>query len=166
MIGLRAPEPSKRHVASALCIRSKASWGYDEAFMAACKAELSLTEEDISTGLVMLAIENGDLAGVAQITQDGDETYLEKLFVEPDHMGKGVGRELFGWSHSTAARLGAAEMIVEADPGAVPFYLAMGCKQVGTAPSGSIPGRTLPRLVYVLADNRDTGQSTAASSPD
>ena len=33
---------------SALAMRSKAHWGYDAAFMAACRAELTLTPEGIA----------------------------------------------------------------------------------------------------------------------
>lgn len=40
--------------------------------------------------------------------------------------------------------------MIDAGPGAVGFYQAMGAERAGTAPSGSIPGRTLPRLRYRL----------------
>ena len=44
----------------------------------------------------------------------------------------------------------AAELRIEADPEAVPFYQRMGAKITGSAPSGSIPGRRLPLLRYTL----------------
>ena len=37
-----------------------------------------------------------------------------------------------------------------ADPFAAPFYRRMGMADVGMAPSGSIPGRMLPRLAMPL----------------
>jgi hypothetical protein len=41
---------------------------------------------------------------------------------------------------------------IEADPNAVGFYRAMGAEQIGEAPSGSVPGRSLPLLAFKLAD--------------
>ena len=150
MIDLRHLSPDELSDASALCIRSKAHWGYGEAFMAACVDELTLTVDDIARDQVIIASIGGDLVGVAQVSCDAEGCYLEKLFVDPDHMGKGVGRRLFGWSVQAARDLGGTEMIVEADPDAAPFYRAMACRDAGEAPSGSIPGRSLPRLVYDL----------------
>jgi hypothetical protein len=52
------------------------------------------------------------------------------------------------WEHAmVAARtLGLERLTLEADPGAEPFYLAMGARRIGSVPSGSIPGRVLPLL--------------------
>lgn len=147
MLELREPERHERQAATELCLRSKAFWGYDPAFMANCIDELSLSEDDLSRTMVVLASSDGAIAGIAQVSRDEDRCYLEKLFVDPPFMGQGIGRTLFAWSRGAAAKLGAGEMIVEADPDAVPFYLAMGCKSAGTALSGSIAGRQLPRLV-------------------
>lgn len=147
MITLRAPQPHELQAASELCLRSKAHWGYDADFMAACEVELTLSAEDLSRDMVVLAFADEEIAGVAQVSFDEDGCFLEKLFVDPSLMGKGIGRALFEWSCSAARQLGAEQMVIEADPDAVPFYLAMYCREAGFASSGSIPGRTLPRLV-------------------
>ena len=44
--------------------------------------------------------------------------YLEKLFVDTDRIGRGVGRVLFSWALDAARGLGAHELIIEADPDA------------------------------------------------
>lgn len=147
MIILRPPKSDELTVASQLCLRSKAYWGYDTEFMSACVPELTITEEDVTRDMVILALENHELVGVAQVSNADDGCFLEKLFVNPSHMKKGIGRKLFEWSQSAAQKLGASQMIVEADPDAVPFYMAMNCEEAGSAPSGSIPGRTLPRFI-------------------
>jgi hypothetical protein len=46
--------------------------------------------------------------------------------------------------------MGAHRMAIEADPDAAPFYRRMGAKDSGFAPSGSIPGRMLPKLIKEL----------------
>jgi hypothetical protein len=41
-------------------------------------------------------------------------------------------------------------MVIEADPGAAAFYERMGARHAGLAPSQSIAGRLLPRLLVEL----------------
>ncbi|HMB74867.1 MAG TPA: GNAT family N-acetyltransferase [Kiloniellaceae bacterium] len=150
MLDLRSPLKEELTAASELCMRSKAHWGYSAAFMAACEAELALNEDDLDRDAVAVAVDDRKLVGLAQVSCDETGCFLEKLFVDPASMGQGVGRKLFQWSLGAALRFGATEMIVEADPDAVPFYKAMGCEAAGEVPSGSIPGRSLPRLIHRL----------------
>lgn len=117
--------------------------------MAACVAELTLTENDLQDEMVVLEDENG-LAGMAQVSFDQTDCYLEKLFVDPARMRRGYGRVLYEWAVATARRLGATEMIIDADPDAAPFYTRMGSVRLGDTPSGSVAGRTLPRFVHPL----------------
>jgi hypothetical protein len=42
MLTLRTPRPDEATILTELCLRSKAVWGYDEAFMLACRNELTL----------------------------------------------------------------------------------------------------------------------------
>lgn len=129
-----------------LCLRSKAVWGYDEAFMRACRAELALAPRDLQTSRIQIAELDGKLIGVAQVAVAGTEASLEKLFVEPDVLRAGAGRRLFAWAAEAAREQGASTLVIEADPDAAPFYRRMGARDDGFAPSGSIPGRLLPRL--------------------
>lgn len=73
-------------------------------------------------------------------------------------MGQGIGRQLFDRATETARGYGAYEAVVKADPEAVPFYEAMGCARAGSMASGSVPVRSIPRLVFALRDvNRAEG---------
>ena len=149
---LRPPKPDEYEALTDLILRSKAVHGYDEAFMAACVEELTLTAEKAGKGPVQVAERDGAIIAVAQVIRDEEGCYLESLFVEPGAMGSGAGRALFEWAATAAANLGARELQIDSDPGAEGFYLAMGAVCVGTSPSASIPGRVLPQLVYVLDD--------------
>lgn len=122
--------------------------------MAACREELTLTPDDLERDPVIVAESGGTAIGVAQVSMDDDGCFLEKLFVEPDIIGSGAGGRLFDWAVEAARGLGAQQMIIESDPGAEGFYLAQGARRAGEAPSGSVPGRVLPRLVYDLAQRR------------
>lgn len=143
---LRDAKPEDLPGASDLCLRSKAYWGYDTVFLKACRDELTLTLDDLARDEIVLADENGRLTGVAQVSFGRDGCFLEKLFVDPRNMSQGIGRMLFEWCVSAARRVGATEMIVEADPQAADFYTRMGCERAGFASSGSVSGRSLPRL--------------------
>lgn len=154
---------------SALCLRSKAVWGYDAAFMAACRRELMLTAAEFRATAICVAERDGQPIGVAQVAVAGEEADLVKLFVEPDRLGRGCGRKLMAWAMTTAHAAGATRMTIDADPGAVPFYVRMGARSAGIVPSGSIPGRFLPRLEIALGSGCDlsgSGKDEAFGMPE
>jgi GNAT superfamily N-acetyltransferase len=140
---------------SELCLRSKAVWGYDDAFMRACRNELTLRPDELRTSYFQVAERDAVVAGLAQIKVAGREADLAKLFVEPALLGAGIGRRLLEWASRRARDLGAVRMMIEADPGAVPFYERMGARQTGFVPSQSIAGRMLPYLLLEL--EKETG---------
>lgn len=135
---------------SALCLRSKAWWGYDAAFMALCVDALTLGPEALTPGASIAAWDGSAPAGVACVSVEGCVAELEKLFVDPPYIGTGLGRRLFDWATEAARAGGANALRILADPGAAPFYERMGAKLVGDEPSDAIPGRMLPRLVVTL----------------
>ena len=87
---------------------------------------------------------------MAQITVKGEFAELDKLFVEPTHLRRGAGKVLFQWAMAVAHRCGAVSMVIEADPSGVGFYRRMRAVDDGSAPSGSIPGRFIPKLKMLL----------------
>jgi GNAT superfamily N-acetyltransferase len=147
---IRAPDIAELPALSELCMRSKAVWGYDAAFIEACRAELSLDPRDLDCSRIVVAARGNAVLGVAQVRMAGDEAELLKLFVEPTALRGGVGQALFAWATATAKGLGALRMTIEADPDAAPFYRRLGARDTGLVPSGSIAGRWLPRLVVEL----------------
>ena len=150
MIQLRDALQHELSSLDGLCLRSKAVWGYDDAFMAACRSELTLHPDELRTTQLQVAERDTTVLGLAQLKVTDSEAELMKLFVEPTLLRSGVGRLLFQWATARARALGAVRMSIEADPGAVPFYQRMGARHAGFAPSQSIPGRMLPRLQMEL----------------
>ena len=147
---LRSARTDEASLLTELCLRSKAVWGYDEAFMRACRAELTLTAADFATSSLQVAVEGDDVIGMAQVVVAGDKADLAKLFIAPSTLRGGAGRKLFDWAMAEARARGARWMWIEADPDAAPFYRRMGAFDDGVIPSGSIPGRVLPRLKMML----------------
>ncbi len=140
IIRLRDAQQNELESLSELCLRSKAVWG----------AELTLQPAELqSTHLQVAAVEMAPV-GLVQIKVVDEDADLLKLFVEPNRLKSGIGRLLLGWATARARSLHALRMTIEADPDAVPFYQRMGAHLAGSAASGSIPGRTLPRLILNL----------------
>ncbi len=142
--------PDDAEALSELAFRSKASNGYDATFMDACRVELTFSAATMAAGETWLAELDGKLAGFIDVRLVDGVAEVFAMFVEPDLKRGGVGRALWQQLEIAARSLGANAVMLDADPAAVPFYEAMGCFVVGEAPSGSIPGRTLPRLRKTL----------------
>ncbi|RKT88708.1 Acetyltransferase (GNAT) domain-containing protein [Saccharopolyspora antimicrobica] len=147
---IRAAAPDEAAALSDLALRSKAHWGYDEAFLEACRAELTLRPDDLIEQRATVAQVGDRVVGFYTLAGRAPEGELTCLFIEPDHIGTGVGSRL--WEHAVAAAraLGLQRFTIDADPFAEDFYRKLGAVRVGVTPSDSIPGRELPRLIYRL----------------
>ncbi|MEV5510325.1 GNAT family N-acetyltransferase [Streptomyces orinoci] len=145
---IRAARTDEAGMLSELALRSKAYWGYDEAFIAACRDELTLSADEVEATAV--AEQDGRIQGFVTVQGSPPSGILSMLFVEPHAIGKGVGRRLFEHATTTAADHGFTRLTIDADPHAEPFYRAMGATLIGSTPSGSIPGRTLPLMAITL----------------
>lgn len=124
--------------------RSKASNGYDAAFMEACRDELRMSAEKLATARYWVAEEAAILGCVGLVQKRSDFGEISDMFVAPEGKGRGVGRSLWEAAIAAARQDGVTRIELDADPAAVPFYARMGCAVIGEAPSGSIPGRVLP----------------------
>jgi GNAT superfamily N-acetyltransferase len=148
---IRRAHPSEAGALSALALRSKAHWGYDVDFLAACRDDLTLTADDIATSTVFVIDGEDSPLGFCRLLHlDDGVAELDDLFVEPAAMGQGVGKRL--WRHAvvTAATLGCTEIVLQSDPQAEGFYLAMGAQRAGESESTVTPGRMLPLMRFRL----------------
>ncbi|HHS89329.1 MAG TPA: GNAT family N-acetyltransferase, partial [Rhodobacteraceae bacterium] len=91
------------------------------------------------------------IVGYASMNIDGDTGDVAAFFIAADKKGLGLGRRLWNRLEVHAKDRCVTRLRVESDPQAVPFYRAMGCRQIGDVPSGSIAGRMLPLLEKRLA---------------
>ncbi|MDA8354194.1 MAG: GNAT family N-acetyltransferase [Firmicutes bacterium] len=144
---IRRARVGEEKVLTDLAIRSKAHWGYDEAFMAACREELTMTPERMRHQ-VEVAVEADRIVAFIELVPEGEEGVMRlvSLFVDPAFMGRGWGRRLWERSVAIARGMGCRAMIWDADPFAEGFYRRMGGRRIEEVPSGSIPGRRLPRM--------------------
>lgn len=134
-----------------ICYRSKAYWGYDAAFMASVRDQIRVSRAAVTNGRVWVAADAADRpCGVVEV-DPLDETVadLTLLFIDPDHMRKGLGRRLYAKALALAASLGARHLVIDSDPQAAAFYASMGAVRTGAEPTG-YQGRLLPKFRVAL----------------
>jgi GNAT superfamily N-acetyltransferase len=149
---IRRARPDEADTLSALAFRSKAHWGYDPVFMAACRDALTLTAGFIAAGEVYVMEVAGSALGFYSLTPWNSDLELFHFFIDPGAMGNGVGRRLWEDAIERAAGLGYSRILIQSDPYAEGFYLKLGAERIGEVPSAVQAGRVLPLLLFPLAD--------------
>lgn len=159
---IRPARPGEASILTDLCMRSKAHWGYDAAFMAAARDALLVAETEIGAGNVLVA-ERGTPCGMASIVPLHRRGRFEigHLFVAPECLRGGVGRALFHAAIALVATRGGLHVAILSDPHAADFYEKLGARRCGEAPSDVIAGRMLPLFEFVIPPRR----SGAAPAP-
>jgi GNAT superfamily N-acetyltransferase len=149
---IRAARADEAGPISALCFRSKAYWGYDDAFMALARASCTVHSAQIECGDVWVAEVDGRITGMVALAKLDEPGLvdLDKLFVEPAHIGSGAGRALMMFAIAEARRRGYARMAILADVNAAKFYEKIGATFVDERPSDAISGRNLPYFELTL----------------
>jgi GNAT superfamily N-acetyltransferase len=151
-IMIRRAKPHEAGALSELALRSKGHWGYDAAFLASCRDDLTISTEEIANSAVYVIERADGIAGFYSLKPVGHGAAdLDDLFVDPSAIGTGVGRRLWQHAITTAAELGHGELLIQSDPHAEGFYLAMGAERIGERESTVTPGRMLPLLRYRLS---------------
>lgn len=146
----RPARPDEAPAISALAVRSKGHWGYDAAFLEACREDLTVDPQWCDGLRLVVAEEDGVLLGYARIAGEPPVGELDGLFVDPPAIGRGVGALLLRHAVATAAGLGIETLEIASDPYAEPFYLHAGAVRTGTTPSTVDASRLLPRLTLAV----------------
>jgi GNAT superfamily N-acetyltransferase len=149
---IRQARPDECGVLTEIAMRSKAHWGYDAAFMANVRADLEVRPEKFMPGFHVYILELGrEMIGFYSLRPENAEAVvLEDLFVEPQHIGNGYGKQL--WDHAlvVAQSLGFRKLTLVSDPYAEPFYARQGAIRIGGTESNALAGRMLPLMEYVF----------------
>ena len=133
-----------------LSLRSKALWGYDAAFLARCRIAMQVKEANIDRQPHYVAELEGQMAGFYGFEPLPDGVGLDYMFVDPDFIGRGVGRALMDHAVALARELGHHSLTIVADPNAEGFYRRMGAQRVGSQASDVEPHRQLPLMRITL----------------
>jgi GNAT superfamily N-acetyltransferase len=159
-VTVRPARPEEAAEISALAMRAKAHWGYDRAFLDACRDELTWTADRIRREDVLVCSDGSTVLGMTARAGDAPDGVLLAVFVDPAHHGRGVGRALAEAVLLRASVAGYRTLTIGADPNAEGFYRAVGADRIGSVESDTRAGRMLPLLRFDLA--RLTPAATAA----
>ena len=129
--------------------RSKAHWGYTAEQIDFWWDQLKLAPEHLAGRPAFAAVEGATVVGFCTLVRGEGAWELDNLWVVPERIGHGIGRMLFEHALRVAARGGASEVTIDADPHAEPFYVRCGAVRRGEvpAPIPGLPLRTRPQLV-------------------
>ena len=144
-----------------LSFASKRYWRYPEHYFRVWKSELTITDRYIQENRVY-TLSNGTTVvgyyGLVELKEHLEVVgitlwpgyWLDHMFVDPAHIGKGIGRMLFDHlvGFCTKEKIEAVHLL--ADPYAMEFYEKMGCTFVENVES-TIQGRSVALMVNHLA---------------
>ena len=149
---IRRARPDEAELLHALTGRSALHWGYEPEFLDWESEALAVTPEFLARSDTWVLEEDGVIAGYCSLVGQPPEISLDKLFVEPDLIGTGRGKQLWLHAIEMAREMGAEELTFAADPKAAPFYRAMGAEWVREEET-TRPGWNLQWFRFPLAQS-------------
>ena len=137
---------SDGEILTKIAVTSKAFWGYSKADIESWRSDLTITSEMIEELIIYKFLQEDIIAGFYILNLPKKTSIeLEMLFVLPEFIGKGIGKQLLQHSFEKAHNLTCKSMTLLADPNAVSFYTSQGFYEIDRKES-SIPNRFLPIL--------------------
>jgi len=132
MTSIRPVRPEEAEILSQIAITAKRHWNYPEQWMKLWIPQLRFGPAYFEAK-ESWAAESADHTVIAFYTlQDRDGiAWLENIWVLPEYMGQGIGKDLFTDALSRARALGYKILRLEAEPNAIGFYEKMGMRKVG-----------------------------------
>ncbi len=155
--------PAKQNEAETLTrisFASKGYWNYPEEYFEIWKDELTITPEYIEKNTVFVYKIGTAVVGYYSIVELPENIEvsgiiipkgfrLEHMFIEPGHIGKGIGTAMFSHLKDRYGEIGISELGILSDPHAKGFYEKMGCRYLRDLPS-TIENRTTPHLTIAF----------------
>jgi GNAT superfamily N-acetyltransferase len=160
---IRRAIPDEASYLNELTERSVLFWGYEPEFLNWEPEAITVTRQFIAGSPVFVLEEAGHIVGYYGLLGGPPEMALDKLFVEPDRIGTGCGKQLWQHAAATARDMGASVLTLASDPNAAAFYRAMGAEWVGEEPT-SRPGWALQMFRFSVSAAGREWQDPAQAS--
>ncbi len=113
-----------------IAIAAKRHWNYPEHWIQFWIPQLTISADYISSNEVWMMTDKEKPIAFYALSQNEDDWELGHLWVLPDHIGKGVGKQLFNHALERCNVLNIPELKIYADPNAQIFYEKMGAKKI------------------------------------
>ena len=132
---------------TSLAHAAKRYWGYPEDWIKKWQPELTISNDYVNENEVYLFVVENEVRGFYALVVGKEKAELDHLWVAPQHIGTGLGKQLFVHALQRATDRDISEVEISADPNAEGFYKKMGARRIGEvrADMDDKP-RTVPRL--------------------
>ncbi|MGH9966257.1 MAG: GNAT family N-acetyltransferase [Pyrinomonadaceae bacterium] len=100
---IREASPQEAPTLTQIAHEAKRHWGYPEHWIQHWQADLTISPDFIVENEVYVAELEGQSIGFYALVFENDHASLEHLWVAPDYIGTGVGKELFVHAMQKAA---------------------------------------------------------------
>ncbi len=142
--------PEHASTLTEITIAAKRHWCYPEKWMEIWLPQLTIFEEYILENEVWVAVLDNILVAYYSLKQDDESLWLDNLWVLPESMGLGIGKQLFHHALERSRARNISILNIEADPNAQSFYEKMGARKIGERHS-EVDGQ--PRILPVMEIN-------------
>jgi ribosomal protein S18 acetylase RimI-like enzyme len=147
MISIRPVGAQEADTLTQIALAAKRHWGYPERWMDLWRPQLTFTPEYFVENESWAAETNHiPIAFYTLLEKDG-LAWIENLWVSPNYIGKGIGKQLFSHALEQSRQRGYKRLRLEADPNALGFYERMGMKKIGERVS-EVDGQ--PRVLPIM----------------
>jgi ribosomal protein S18 acetylase RimI-like enzyme len=104
-------------------------------------------------GRLLLAIEDGQVAGCIALRSFGDACEMKRLYVRPEFRGQGLGRKLVTTLIEAAREMGYKRMLLDTLPGkmdeAIALYRSLGFREIAAYYHNPVEGALFMGLYLV-----------------
>ena len=143
--------PEQAEELSRIALAAKGYWGYPARWMEVWKPQLTFSPAYFEENESWVAEIDHLPVGFCTLLEKDGSAWIENLWVSPEVIGKGVGKELVLHALELSRQRGFERLRLEADPNATGFYEKMGMEKIGERTS-AIEGqpRSLPIMEIQL----------------
>ncbi len=129
-INIHCAVPEQTEALSYIALSAKRHWGYPERWMELWTPQLTFSLEYFAENESWVALDGERPIGFHTLLHRNGNAWIENLWVLPQYMGKGVGRQLFLHALELSRQRGYKTLQLEADPNAMGFYEKMGMQKI------------------------------------
>jgi GNAT superfamily N-acetyltransferase len=149
-IHIRRALPEEADALTQIALSAKRHWGYPDRWMEIWTPQLTFSPDYFQENETWVAEVDHPIAFYTLQERDGN-AWIENLWVLPEYIGQGVGKQLFLHAMSLSRESGYKVLQLEADPNAAAFYEKIGMHKIGERRS-AIEGqpRSLPIMEIKL----------------
>ena len=130
MIQIRQADPDEADTLTQIALAAKAYWGYPKHWIEMWTPELTFVAGYFKANPSWVASDDEGPVAFYTLLDHNGIAWIENLWVMPEFMGLGVGKQLFRHALEVARQRGYTRLQLEADPNAIGFYEKMGMHKI------------------------------------